>query len=319
MFEESSTRGQILPNAQTTLISLLVCDGEPTSMAFVQPLRTPIPVGTAMTNLKWVKDLTLSASWRPFFVNDHIYVPLQYVINVYETDTYTLIRTITLPISSGIYLIRGDSQGTFIYFENGNSTLFMYSSLTNIVNSVTSLWVNFIFCYSTSFIVVTAWPWNVADVYLRSTTNNSATFIYRINNWNQLVHCVIINDQQLIGAILSGGMQTTIMSKTNYNSTITTVPMNTTYLPTGAMISMDAAGRIYAASNNVSTIFLPDGALIGVHGGTLDCAGKTSKYKFIFMSTDGNKVSIFEYAPWHERQFVVLTCTQILKNIFTIY
>ena len=296
MFEECSTRGQILPNAQSTLISFLVCDDEPTSIAFVQPIKTPVPVATAMANLKWVKDLTSSASWQPFFVNEYIYVPLRNIINVYETDTYTLIRTITLTISSNIYFVRGDSQGTFIYFQGGNSTLFMYSSVTNILNSVGSSFVNFVFCYSTSFIVVTAWPWNVADVYLRSTMNNSATFIYRIDNWNKLIHCVIINDQQLIGATLLGGLQTTMLNRTIYNSTIVTVPMNTTYLPTGGIVSLDAAGRIYASSN-VSAIYLPDGTLIGVHEGTRDCVGKTSKYKFIFMTTNGNRVSIYEYAP----------------------
>ena len=302
LFEECSDQGQIVFSAHTTLISFLVCEGEPASMAFVQPIATPIPVQTAMANLRWVKDLTSSASWCPFFVNDHIYVPLQSqnIINIYETDTYTLTGTIQLPASPGIFFVSGDSQGTFIYFQTGDSNLYIYSLSTNIVTSASSSWVNFVFCYSASFIVVTAWPWRVADVYLRSTMNNSATFIYRIDNWNQLNHCVIINDQQLIGTTLSGGMQTTLLNKTTYNATIITIPLNTTYLPTGSIVSMDAAGRLYTAptaSMNASTVFLPDGTLIGVYNGTSACVGKTSKYKFIFMSPKGNRVSIFEYAP----------------------
>lgn len=299
LFEECSTRGQILPDPQTTVISFLICDGEPTNMAFVQPLKEPITVQTAMANLKWVKNLE-TPSTRVFFVNDQIYAPYQKVINVYETNTYTLVQTIQLPVSSNVYFIRGDSQGILIYFQSGNSSLYTYSSKENIITSTSSAWTNFVFCYSETFIVVTAWPWNVADVYLRSILNHSATFIYRIDNWNQLIHCVIVNDQQLIGTTLSGGMQTTILSKTNYSSTIMTIPLNTTYLPTGSPIHMDAAGRIYTAptsSKNASAVFLPDGKLVGVHGGTLECAGKTSKYKFIFMSTAGQTVSIFEYVP----------------------
>ncbi len=300
LFEECSTQGQIVPHAQTILISFLVCAGEPINMAFVQPLMTPVSAATVMANLKWITNLPSSASWRPFFVNEHIYVPLSRGINVYETDTYTRIRTIRLSAPAGINFVRADSQGTFIYYQKNDSNLYIYSLLTNITTPVGSSYVDAIFCYSASFIVVTAWPSNVADVYLRSTMTNSATFIYRINNGNQLSHCVIINDQQLIGATISGGMQTTILNKTNYNSTISTIPLNTTYLLTGAIVNIDAAGRIYAAptwSYNVSTVFLPDGRLIGVHGGTHDCTGKTSKYKFIFMSTDGSRVSIFEYTP----------------------
>lgn len=302
LFEECSDRGQVLFYTHTTLISFLICEGEPTSMAFVQPIKTPIRVETAMANLRWVKDLASSVSGHPFFVNDHIYAPIKWqnIINVYETDTYTLIRTIQLPASPTLYFTNGDSQGIIIYFQQGDSNLYIYSLLTNTVTSTSSSFVNFVFCYSASFIVVTAWPWRVTDVYLRSTTNNSATFIYRIDNWNQLIHCVIINDNQLIGAILSGGMQTTFLNKTHYNSTKITLPLNTTYLPTGSFVNVDAAGRFYAAptaSMNASTVFLPDGTLIGVHNGTLACAGKTSKYKFIFMAPDGNKISIFEYTP----------------------
>jgi hypothetical protein len=67
-----------------------------------------------------------------------------------------------------------------------------------------------------------------------------------------------MNDQQLIGATLSGGMQMTILDKTSYNSTIITIPLNTTYLPTGSIVSADAAERLYmapSASKNASAIF----------------------------------------------------------------
>ena len=300
LFEECSTRGQTQPSLHCTVISFLVCNGEPENMAFIQSLMTPISVDTVMSNLKWVKDLTLPQCYYSFFVNEYIYVPVNNVINVYETDTYTLVRTINIPSTSGIFFIRGDSQGTFIYFQNGDSNLYIYSLSTNIVTSTSSFWTNFVFCYSTSFIVVTAWPWNVADVYLRTSGNNSATYIYRIDNWNQLIHCAIINDRQLIGATLSGGLQTTILNKTIYNSTIFTIPLNTTYLPTGAMVSLDAAGRLYSAptsSQNASTVFLPDGRLIGLRRGISGTVGVGSKYKFMFMTTDGYKISIFEYIP----------------------
>jgi len=151
-----------------------------------------------------------------------------------------------------------------------------------------------------SFIVIASRT-STVDVYLRSITNNSATFLYTIGGWNYFDNCVIINDQQLIGTIYSGGLQTTILSKIRYNSTIVTLPLNTSYLPTGAMVTMDPADRLYTASAsqwNVSTVFSSNGTIIGVHNGTLDCVGKASKYKFIFVYTNGSKLlSFYEYTP----------------------
>ena len=141
---------------------------------------------------------------------------------------------------------------------------------------------------------------NVAVVYLRTSANNSATFIYRINGWDTINHCVIINDEQIITTVNTGGLQTTMLSKTIYNSTIQTLSLNTTYLPTGAALNTDAAGRLYTAPDSswqTSIAFSTDGKLLGIHGGTQDCAGKSSKYKFILLTTDGNQVSVYEYKP----------------------
>jgi len=298
LFEECSDRGQIISNISTTLISFVLCNGEPDNMAFIHPLTTPVPLPTVMSNLQWIKDIAV-ASWYPFFVNDQFYVPLSNVINVYETDTYTLVQSVQIPVTSGIYFVRGDSQGTFIYSQNGDSNIYIYSLSLNIVTQVNSSRTNFKLCYSTSFIVITSVS-STVDVYLRSITNNSATFLYRIGGWNSSDNCAIINDQQLIIALWGGGLQTTILNKINHNSTVVTLPLSTSYLPTGAMVTMDTAGRLYTAAGSnrdVSTVFLSNGTLIGIHNGTSDSVGKANKHKFIFVSTNGNTLSVFEYTP----------------------
>jgi hypothetical protein len=64
-------------------------------------------------------------------------------------------------------------------------------------SNVSSSLTRFFICYSTSFIVITLYSMNVADVYRRLAVNNSAIFMYRINDWNQLRHCVIINNRSV--------------------------------------------------------------------------------------------------------------------------
>ena len=300
LFEECSAFGDVVPHSTRMVISFQLCDDEPESMAFSASQTASVPMFTVMSNLTWITNLAASASWYPFFVVDRIYVPVQRSINVYETDSYQLIGTIPIPATSSFYFIRGDSQGTIVYNQPYDSNIYIYSTQSKSLTTVTSSLTNFNLCFSASFIIITSSPLSVADVYLRTPANNSATFIYRINGWSYIRHCVIQKDQKLVAGLEFGGMQTTMLSKTTFNSTIITLPLNASYLPTGAVLNFDAAGRLYTStdsSQQKSLAYLSDGRLVGFHPGTLDCAGKASKYKFIFLITDGNQVTVYEYQP----------------------
>ncbi|CAF0745211.1 unnamed protein product [Adineta ricciae] len=301
LFEECSAQGQIVSDPNKILISFLLCNGEPDNVIFSSSSIQSIPMQTVMANLTLITHFpAASNTWCPFFINNLIYVPLENVVNVYETDTYTLVQTISIPVSSSLSYLRADSQGTLVYMQVNDSTIYIHSLNTNQINSINVSFTNTYLCYSNSFIVILSTWSSEADVYLRTFTNNSAVFLYRISGWGQIYHCVINNDQELIVTVSNVGFQMTMLSTTNYNSTITTIALNTTYLPTGAMLNLDAGGRLYAASNGswqMSTAFSIDGRLIGTHTGTLDCVGMSSKYKFMLMTTDGSRVSLFEYKP----------------------
>ena len=301
LFEECSSQGQIVSNPNKILISILLCNGEPDNVIFSSSSIQSIPIQTVMANLTLITHFpATSNTWWPFFLNNLIYVPLEKVVNVYETDTYTLVQTISIPVSSSLHYLRADSQGTLVYMQVNDPTIYIYSLNTNQINSINVSFTNTYLCYSSSFIVILSTWSDEVDVYLRTVTNNSAVFLYRISGWSQIYHCVIKNDQELIVTVSNVGFQMTMLSTTNYNSTITTLALNTTYLPISAMLNFDAGGRLYAASNEssqMSTVFSMDGRLIGTHIGTQDCVGMSSKYKFMFMTTDGNQVSLFEYRP----------------------
>ena len=297
LFEECSSFGDIVPHAARTVISFQLCANEPESMVFSPPVPVPIPVSTMMSNLTLITHLAASASWFPFFVVSEIYVPRQRSIDVYATDSYQLVRTIPIPVKSSFSFIRGDSQGTIIYNQPSDSNIYIYSLQTKILSTVNSSLTNFFICFSTSFIIITSSPLGAADVYRRSLANNSATFLYRIGGWNYIRHCAILKDETLVASLAFGGLQTTILSKTTFNSTVVTLALNASYLPTGAALNFDPAGRLYTstiASQNMSLVYLSDGRLIGTHQGTLDSAGKASKYKFMLLFTDGDKVSVYE-------------------------
>ena len=301
LFEECSNMGRVLPESQKTLVSFQVCPDGPEYINLNAPAPRSIPMDTVLSNLAWIKELTpASDSWIPFFVNDEIYVPRQNTINVYETENYRLARTILIPVTSMINYLRGDSQGVFIYNQVNDTNIYIYSLKENLLTVVPSSLMNTPLCYSASFIVITSRALNVVDVYRRSVGNNSAAFMYRANSWLNLAHCVILNDQQLIVGTVAGGLQTMSLSTTGNSSSFATIPMATSYLPTSAMINIDAAGRLYTSpiwSAFNSTVFLPDGRLIGTHSNTHDCAGKASKYKFIFIASVGSRVYAFEYQP----------------------
>ncbi|CAF1370133.1 unnamed protein product [Adineta ricciae] len=301
LYEECNTQGQMVFDPYQTLISFLVCKDEPDNAGFSSPLIESIPMQTVMSNAVWIQNLTpTSDSWWPFFVNDEIYVPIDNVVYIYETNTYSFVRSLMIPVTSSLSYLRGDSQGILMYTQQDDPKFYIYSLITNQLTTIDISFTGDTFCYSTSFIAMISTSLNVVDVYLRTSINNSATFIYRINGWNSIDHCIIINDEQMITTVNTGGLQTTMLSKANYNSTITTLSLNTSYLPTGAALNIDAANRLYAAPDSfwqTSTAFSTDGKLLGTHGGTQDCAGKASKYKFILLTTDGSQVSVYEYKP----------------------
>ena len=273
LFEECSSFGDIVSSAASTVISFQLCENEPESVAFSPPLTASISMSAMMSNLTWIESLPASASWHPFFVVDQLYVPLQTAIDVYELEFYQRVQTIQIPLTTVLLFLRADSQGTFIYNQPWDPNIYIYSSRRNTLATITSALTNFFICYSTSFIVITSGPLGVADVYLRIPVNNSAAFLYRISGWNWITSCVIIKDQQLIGSLAPGGLQTTMLSKTTFNSTLMTLPLNASYLPTGAAINIDAAGRLYTAptwSQQMSRVYLPDGRLIGINANTHD-------------------------------------------------
>ena len=297
LFEECSSFGDIVSSAASTVISFQLCENEPESVAFSPPLTASISMSAMTSNLTLITILAASASWYPFFVVNEIYVPLQRSINVYATDSYQLVRTIPIPGTSSLFFTRGDSQGTIIYNQPSDSNIYIYSLQTETLSTVNSSLTDFKLCYSASFIIITSPPLGVADVYLRSLANNSATFLYRIGGWNYIRHCAILKDETLVASLAFGGLQTTILSKTTFNSTVVTLALNASYLPTGAALNFDPAGRLYTSttsSRNMSLVYLSDGRLIGTHQGTLDSAGKASKYKFMLLFTDGDKVSVYE-------------------------
>ncbi|CAF1655555.1 unnamed protein product, partial [Adineta ricciae] len=242
LYEECNTQGQMVFDPYQTLISFLVCKGEPGNAGFSSPLNESIPMQIVMSNAVWIRNLTpASNSWWPFFVNDEIYVPLDNVIYVYETNTYSFVRSIIVPVTSPISYLRGDSQGILMYTQQYDPKLYIYSFITNQLTTIDISFTSDFFCYSSSFIVMISPSSDAADVYLRTSINNSATFIYQINGWSSIHQCNIINDEQIITTMNTGGLQTTMLSKTNYNSTVTTLSLNTTYLPAGAALTIDAA------------------------------------------------------------------------------
>ena len=136
-YEECSTQGQMASDPYQTVISFLVCKGEPDNVGFSSPLTESVPMQTVMSNAVWIQNLTpVSNSWWPFFVNDEIYVPLDNVIQIYETNTYSFVRSIMIPVTSPIYYLRGDSQGILMYTQQYDSKFCIYSLITNQLTTI---------------------------------------------------------------------------------------------------------------------------------------------------------------------------------------
>jgi hypothetical protein len=301
LFEECSTVGRIVSQIQSTVLSFLVCDGEPDYLAFSPPIA-PVLMQTVLSNMINTPVLPISSTYDIVTIGNHLYLPADNSnhVKMYDTDTYTALDDFIFPESINGTYYHLDRTGTFCYLNFNGSAFSLYSSITGISTSVNTYAKAIRICFSTSFVVTIRSNYFGVDVYLRTTNNFAAGYAYSIILTASVAPCVILNDQLLIliSTFLGNGLIQTINLNLTGHSPITTLPMPTWAPVIGrATVNIDAAGRIYVQTNNsyALVVYTTSEQMLGRLPGKnwLEVAGKASKYKFRILT--GN--TIFEYDP----------------------
>jgi hypothetical protein len=131
LFEECSTVGQIVSQIQSTLISFLVCDGEPEYLAFSPPVK-PVLLDTVLSNMINTTVLPIHTTYDIVMMGNYLYMPRSYFnyFQIYDTDTYTALDDFVFPLSINGTYYRLDRTGTFCFLNSDSSTFTLYSSIT---------------------------------------------------------------------------------------------------------------------------------------------------------------------------------------------
>ena len=301
--EECSTLGRIVSQIGSTLISFLVCDGEPQYLAFSPPLK-PVLLATVLSNMTNITVIPSSTTYDIVMMGNYLYMPQDNTnrFKIYDRDTYTPLNDFIFPSFVNGTFYRLDRTGTFCYLNGNRSAFSLYSSLTGEIQTTNTIRNASRICFSTSFVVVINSNFYYVDVYLRATNNLSAMFAYSILLMPSQTSapCVILNDQLLILISNVGGsgrIQSIILNLTTpSNVQALTAPTSVPVIGRST-VNIDAAGRIYTQTNGsyALVVYSTSGQMLGRLPGIawLEVAGKASKYKYqILMGA-----TVFEYQP----------------------
>jgi hypothetical protein len=246
--------------------------------------------------------LPFSSTYEVVMMGNHLYLPRSYSsrVQIYDTDTYTLLDDFEFPLSTNGTYYRLDGTGTYCYLNPSGSNFTLYSSLTGLSRSVDTYSNALRICFSTSFVVTIRIGYLGVDVYLRTANNFSASYAYSIVLSASVAPCIILNDQVLIliSTFLGNGkIQSTNLNRTGHTPMVTLATPGWAPVIGRSTVNIDAAGRIYVQTNDsyALVVYTASGQLLGRLPGEnwLEVAGKASKYKYRILT--GN--TIFEYEP----------------------